>query len=559
MFAVTVGQPKADFTLQGECTNKPQTVVNNSIGADTYSWLINNVDKATGKTPSPALVLPPGPQTVTLRVSAGSCRNETTQSLTVIAPPATLTLTPSQTSGCAPLTVTFGLNGPAQPGIAYRWQYGDGTTSNTFTASRHTYANAGQTTRLYTATLTAQNTCGTTSTTTTLTVRPLAFAEIGVDSTVVRCTPATLRFSNRSVGEGQSSIWDFGDGTTLQTAQDTILHQFSARDSARTYRVTLVVQNTCGRDTDTVSIRVYPTTVKALFTLSTARPCASEAVQFTDATVPRPTSWVWKFSDGTVETTPNPVHRFANANQTYSVTLLASTPCGYDSLTRPITTTTPPTARFQVPAPFVCNQQAALLTNLNDPANRFRWNFGDGTPPDSVNFSPRHVFPASLTTASVRLTVFGSTTGCQTTVTQSVTIKPALKPTFSVGNGPDVCLPGAVQLTGTDPAAKTFRWTLINGFVTNTANPQFTDLPPGQFGLTLAVGYENGACPDSASQANVFRVLSCQAVAPEAFTPNGDRRSDTWTLFGDADAGLSNGCASGIAGARWSLRCMIFR
>jgi len=260
-------------------------------------------------------------------------------------------------------------------------------------------------------------------------------------------------------------------------------------------------------------------------------------VQFTDATVPRPTSWVWKFSDGTVETTPNPVHRFANVNQTYSVTLLASTPCGYDSLTRPITTTTPPTARFQVPAPFVCNQQAALLTNLSDPANRFRWNFGDGTPPDSVNFSPRHVFPASLTTASVRLTVFGSTTGCQTTVTQSVTIKPALKPTFSVGNGPDVCLPGAVQLTGTDPAAKTFRWTLSNGFVTNAANPQFTDLPPGQYGLTLAVGYENGACPDSASQANVFRVLSCQAVAPEAFTPNGDRRNDTWTLFGDADAG----------------------
>ncbi|AQG78780.1 PKD domain-containing protein [Spirosoma montaniterrae] len=535
-FSVSIGQPKSAFALTGQCTNRPVTVVNSSTGADSYSWLVNGVEKATGQTPTPALSLSAGPQTVTLRASAGGCSNETQQTITLTAPPAPFRLQPSKTADCSPMVVTFGVNRAAQPGITYRWDYGDGVTSTSLTASTYTYRNQGQTTRTFTATLTASNGCGTEIDTARLTVRPLAFAEIGVDSTTVRCTPATLRFSNRSVGEGQVSTWNFDDGTTRQTQQDTVLHRFLASDSARTYRVTLRVQNACGTATDTVAIRVYPTIVKPLFTLSSDKPCAREAVQFTDATVPRPTSWIWTFSDGATYTTPNPVHRFAEANRVYSFTLTAITPCGSNSLPRSLTTTAPPDVRFEVPKPFVCNLQEAQFVNRSDPARRFRWSFGDGSPIDSVNFSPRHVFPPTLTNATVSLTVLGASSGCSATLAQGVTIQPPLKPTFSVADGPDFCVPGPVALVATDPNARQFRWELSNGLTSTAARPIFGDLRPGEYGLKLTVGYEQGACPDSASAANVFRLLLCQAVAPDAFTPNSDGRSDTWTLFGDEGA-----------------------
>jgi gliding motility-associated-like protein len=529
-FTVTVGQPKAAFSITGQCSDKPVTVNNTSTGADTYEWIVNSLTMATGR--QPTLTLPAGPQTVTLRVKSGGCQNESQQVVTLTAPPPAVSLTPNNPAGCAPLAVTFAVNGTAQPGVTYRWNYGDGATATDFTATSHTYQNAGQATRTYTATLTAANGCGSQTATTGLTVRPIAFAEIGVDSTNVRCTPATIRFSNRSVGQGQTSLWDFGDGSSRQTTQDTILHLFSARDSARTFRVSLIVQNSCGRDTDAVSIRVYPSLVRPLFNMSNARPCAGEAIQFTDATVPRPTSWVWRFSDGTTETTPNPQHRFAEANKTYTITLIAYTPCGYDSLRRTIETTAPPPASFALAAPYVCRGLAVAFTNKSNPANRFRWNFGDGSPIDSVNFSPKHIFSGTQTNYNVTLTVIGATPGCSSTLAQPVSVRDAPKPDFSIEGGTDVCTPGPVRLISSDPNATQFRWQLSNGQVLTTPKPELA-LPPGRYDVKLTVSYDQGVCADSSSRPDAINVLPCEVVAPEAFTPNSDGIGDTWTLFGD--------------------------
>lgn len=530
---VTVGRPRAAFTVADACAGTPLTLANQSTGAGSFQWFVNSVATSTEREPR----LTPAAGTAQIRLIAlsGGCTDTLNRSVTITAPPRSPAVSPSSTTGCSPFNVTFNSTGLGQPGVTYRWDFGDGSTALPAPVNTHTYLNAGRTTRAYTATLTASNSCGTQTATTGLTVRPGAFAEIGVDSTNVRCTPATIRFSNRSVGEGQTSLWNFGDGTSRQTAQDTLLHRFSATDSARTFRVSLIVQNTCGRDTDAVSIRVYPNLVRPLFNLTNARPCAGELVQFTDATVPRPTSWVWQFSDGTTQTTPNPQHRFPEANKVYSVTLTAYTPCGYSSLPRSITTTAPPPAAFSVPKPFICNTQAATLTNLSNPANRFRWDFGDGSPIDSVNFSPRHVFRGSATSSLVSLTVIGATAGCSSTTAQSITIRPAPKPDFSVDGGMEVCAPGPVRLAVNDPNATQFRWEISNGQVLTTPKPEIA-LPPGQYGVTLTVSYDQGVCADSSSQPNAINVLACEAVAPEAFTPNADGVGDTWTLYGDVGA-----------------------
>ncbi|GAB3640042.1 PKD domain-containing protein [Spirosoma arcticum] len=531
---VTIGRPKAAFTVADACAGTPLTLANQSTGAGAFQWFVNNV--ATSAEREPKLTPTTGEVQIKLVALSGGCADTLSRSVTITATPVSPTVTPNTIAGCAPLNVTFGVAGLGQRGVTYRWDYGDGSTALPAPASQHTYLNPGRVTRTYTATLTAFNSCGTTAQSTILTVRPSAFAEIGVDSTNVRCTPATIRFSNRSVGEGQTSQWNFGDGTTRQTQQDTLLHRFSATDSARTFRVSLVVENSCGRDTDAVSIRVYPNLVRPLFNLTNARPCAGELVQFTDATVPRPTAWVWQFSDGTTETTPNPQHRFAEPNKVYSVTLTAYTPCGYSSLPRSLTTTSPPPVSFSISAPFICTGQAATLVNRSNPANQFRWNFGDGSPIDSVNFSPRHVFVGNSPSSIVSLTVIGATPGCSSTLAQPVSIRPVPKPDFTIEGGVEVCAPGPVRLVATDASASQFRWALSNGRVFTAPKPEVA-LPPGQYDVKLTVSYEQGVCADSSSRANAFRVLSCQAVTPEAFTPNGDALGDTWTLFGEAGIG----------------------
>ena len=80
------------------------------------------------------------------------------------------------------------------------WNFGDNSTRIAFQPPAHT--NALRTTQTFSVTFSAQNDCGQQTFPVTLTVLPAALAEIGVDSTNVRCTPVSICFSNRSYDQG---------------------------------------------------------------------------------------------------------------------------------------------------------------------------------------------------------------------------------------------------------------------------------------------------------------------------------------------------------------------
>jgi phage baseplate assembly protein gpV len=54
-------------------------------------------------------------------------------------------------------------------------------------------------------------------------------------------------------------------------------------------------------------------------------------VTFTDTTLHHPTSWLWKFGDGTTSQAQNPAHTYTVPNMTYTVTLTASNALGSSS------------------------------------------------------------------------------------------------------------------------------------------------------------------------------------------------------------------------------------
>jgi len=95
---------------------------------------------------------------------------------------------------------------------------------------------------------------------------------------------------------------------------------------------------------------------------------------------------------------------------------------------------------------------------------KFWWDFGDGSPKDSVNANPTHVFtnanPASIEYRTVSLKV-QSVGGCFDTFTSSVTIYPAVDATFTLTPA-IVCSGSSVTVTGLPGASKYF-WDFGDG------------------------------------------------------------------------------------------------
>lgn len=523
------GRPKADFSLANGCSGTIFKPSNNATGAASYSWLVNG--KPAGSGENPELSLSSGPQRISLIALAGACSDTITKEITVTTPPPAISFVPSETKGCSPLRVAFQVAGAAAPGVDYTWDVGGTADYTGFQLPAQVLENREKADQTYRISVTARNACGEQTHTREIVVRPLARAEIGVDSTMLRCTPATLLFSNRSSGHDKNlSRWLFGDGTILQSGSDTVSHLFSARDSARTYTVQLEITSACGRDTAKVPIRVYPTTVKALYTISKSMVCPGEVVRFTDATVPKPERWLWKFGDGTISTQANPAHTFANAKRDYKVTLIAYTACGSDSTQLTVKTTEAPAGAFESNA-LACEGSPIQLINKTDPQLGFSWDFGDGSPADSINYAPEHLY-ASAGTYTVTLSVYRGSQACRVIAQKApVTVVAPAKASFSFGGDSLFCAPGPVNIVNLSEQADSYHWYFSDGRTANVKNPSLA-FEPGSYGVKL-VTVKGGVCMDSTERMAAFVVTHCQIDIPQAFTPNGDGIGDRYTLFGD--------------------------
>lgn len=526
---INIGRPKADFAISNGCAGAMLRPTNNSTGAANYVWLVNSTNVSS--VASPQLSLPQGLSKVTLIAGSGACADTLTRDVTITAPPATATFTLNQTQGCAPLNVTFTPAGTQAATTDYTWAFGDGTQHTGFQPPAKVFDNRERT-DTFTATFTVKNTCGEQKTNQTITVRPLATAEIGVDSTTVRCTPAQITFSNRSTGHDKAqSRWFFGDGTSRTSGADTLKHWFSARDSARTYRVRLEAVSACGRDSAEVAIRVFPTIVKPLFELSKLEVCPGESIQFKDATTPKPERWVWKFGDGGVDTRANPTHAFVQPNRDYVVTLIAYTTCGSDSTQKTVKVTQLPTGDFRLETPLACQGQPVQFVNLSNPQLGFVWDFGDGSPLDSVNYSPRHIYTTNANNLSATLTVHRGSTACKSLpIRKSVPIIARAVADFRIEGDSLICAPGPVRLVNRSQNADTYKWYFSNGRTSDAQSPVLP-FPKGQYDVKLVVS-NRGVCKDSTFRTSAFEVDSCTVVVPQAFTPNKDGIGDRYTLFG---------------------------
>ena len=148
------------------------------------------------------------------------------------------------------------------------------------------------------------------------------------------------------------------------------------------------------------------------------------------------TIWNWNFGDGNFSTFKNPVHTFAGAGP-YVVTLTITDIYGQmGSVTHNVTIEKLPVVNFSYPTP-TCSSNSIQFTDLSNTDHgyneRWVWDFGDGSPSETVNFpgdqNIKHTFP-NPQTFNVTLSVI-NTDLCENQASFPVTVTASPVANFS--------------------------------------------------------------------------------------------------------------------------------
>jgi PKD repeat protein len=143
---------------------------------------------------------------------------------------------------------------------------------------------------------------------------------------------------------------------------------------------------------------------------------------------------------------------------TYNLTYTVKDAKGCSATDDIAVTVDSPDATFTQDVENGCTPLTVTFTKDMTGLSKFWWDFGDGSPLDSLNANPVHTFtntnPASIEYRSVKLRVM-SPGGCYDTFTSTVTVYPAVNATFTASDT-IVCSGSPLTFTSSPGASKYF-------------------------------------------------------------------------------------------------------
>lgn len=366
-----------------------------STAGNPTSWLWDFGDGNTSTQENPThSYASSGTYTVCLTATNACGSDSTCSSVNIICPLPSANIFHSANE----LNVSFFSDTAGNP-TSWLWDFGDGVI-DTVMNPVHNYSAPGT----YVVCLTASNNCG---------------SDITCDTVVVTCSlPAATwsssslelvtEFTASSTGNPTSWLWDFGDGNT--STQENPTHTYSATG---TYIVCLTATNACGTDSTCGSVSV----VCPLPTANIFHTSNELNVSFFSDTVGNPTSWIWDFGDGNIDTVMNPIHNYSSPG-TYVVCLTASNNCGSDiTCDTVVVTCSLPLATW---SSSINGLTVSLNADTSGNPSSWLWDFGDGN--TSTQENPTHTYGV-LGTYTVCLT---ATNACGTDSTcGSISVAPA--------------------------------------------------------------------------------------------------------------------------------------
>ena len=200
------------------------------------------------------------------------------------------------------------------------------------------------------------------------------------------CAPLVVNFTNTSL-LGDSFEWDFGDGSPLDTTNNTT-HTFYATGQ---FWVTLSAYDNVGSFIESYQEKITLIGSSGNFYASADTVCPNESIYFFSGD--QASSYYWDFDDGVTDNQSSISHYFTGVG-TYNVKLIINTVCGVDTIIKPILidNSATPNVDFYLNTNTACPGDVIQFNQFNSSSYTHLWNFGDG---DTSSFSsPEHIYSA---------------------------------------------------------------------------------------------------------------------------------------------------------------------
>ncbi len=469
-------------------------------GILTYNWDFGNGNNSASANPSTTYNAT-GTFNVTLSaLSEFGCSGSITKPVNILGATTNFNF---PDSACLNNPVSFQNSSSPAPTKSI-WDFGDGTGS-TQTNPTKSYSAPNS----YTVTLHNEYSFCKDSITKQIIVLGLPAVDFTANNLIACKGPFTVTFQDISPNAAAWQ-WNFGDGGT--STQQNPSHTYLQNGL---YDVTLTITTAFGCS-NSITKSQFIKIIKPELAVSNLP--AGGCIPYPFTPIPNVTSidgvasYTWDFGDGTTAVGMSPPHVYANVGS-YDIKLVITTNGGCtDSiiLVRGIKTGTRPFVDFTVDTTQSCAFGGIKFKSLATPADRWIWDFGDGTVIPFGTDSVVHSY-ADTGVFTVRLRVLNN--GCAAEM-----IKPQLVRIFPpVALFRDTILNcnqrrtiNFVNESKVDPSYGpiTYLWQFGDpaNTTSNAANPVFTYPTLGNWNVTLTV--TNGSCSNS-----ITRTI---ALAPEA-------------------------------------------
>jgi gliding motility-associated-like protein len=452
---------------------------------------------------------------------------------------------------CLNSTVTF-TNSSSPPPSSSTWDYGDGSPMGTQTNETHVYTTTGIKHVVLTNTYVG---CQGTQAKDILVVNPPVTSFTGTNLSGCR-PPLTANFSGTSTG-ASIWFWDFGDGTTSN--QQNPSHTYTKYGN---FPVTLTSTAAAGCSTslqDTSFVKVDSPTVS--INNLPAFGCAPYlfTATATALTVDGVATYSWDLGNGVMSSSANPPTQVYAAG-TYIIKLTITTTGGCTASatgTVQVGTTKPVAAFSYLPASPVCVATPVNFTSTTPLANKWFWEFGDGSVDNTNTSTPMYSYPKPGT-YSVRLTAYDN--GCWDTISHSIVVS---GPLAGFKYSEAACQNNNFTFTDTSTGGPITSWIWNFGDGSMNYSGQFPPAhafptgPPKTYTVTLTAS--NGICTNSATQSvTANQVLGITPQMSEICTNTIIQLSKTpsggpyYNKFEYGDGTYSNWTTAESIGKSWS-------
>jgi gliding motility-associated-like protein len=401
---VFVGRPKASIACPDTvCANTNIALTGSSVPpAYTYKWIISDHNNTLyGATPTYKFDTP-GKYTITLVASNYVGCSDTVKKEIVVKAGPVADFTMDQNTGCSvPFPVQFTYSGTGT-GFTYDWNFGDGTPHSNLQSPSHTYANPGY----YTVSLTVTDpSTGCVNFIQKNSVIGISIPQVDFNYVPqMGCKPLKVTviakvdylFSPLKVSR---YIWDFGDGTIIDTTLATFSHIYY---NTGTYNIRLKIITSNGCEVSSTAKQVVVIDLcdddgsggdgGGAGGFNIGKSCADKyLVTFTD-TVKNSKTLQWDFGDGIIVNTGklNPiVHQYSPPKKIYTVIITRrDTVTNITSTAQKRIVIIDEKANFSADIRDLCKGMQVNFKTIgmdSSKIKKYTWDYGDQTPRNVID------------------------------------------------------------------------------------------------------------------------------------------------------------------------------